>query len=413
MKRTWVGVVVVLLCIGLLPWAGCGPDDKTKGTAKKSPPKTTTGKDKEKKTHQPDTGSATKMSVEKTSFGKTADGKEVDLYTFTNAKGAVLKMTNFGATIVALHVPDRDGKLGNVTLGFDSVTGYEGHNAYFGSTIGRYGNRIAKGKFTLDGTEYTLATNNGENHLHGGKKGFDRAIWHVAQFQNEQAVGAMFTYTSADGEEGYPGKLDVQVTYTLTNDNELRIEYDATTDKPTVLNLTNHTYWNLAGSGTILEHELMLAADQYLTVDKGLIPTGAADVKETVMDFTEPTAIGKRIGVLKEPEDGPKGYDHCYVLRRKDGDRVLKDKELALAARVKDPSSGRVMEIHTDQPAVQLYTGNFLDGGKENGGHKQHAAFCLETQHHPDAPNHEDFPSTVLRPGELYHTQTLHKFLAE
>jgi len=389
--------VPVVVCIGLQTLAGCGADkpnaDEPNG---------------DKPSNLPEAGSDAKMNIQKTSFGTTAAGQEVDLYTCTTASGTVLKMTNYGATIVSLEVPDRDGRMGNVTLGFDSVTGYEGHNAYFGATIGRYGNRIAKGKFTLDDQEYTLATNNGENHLHGGEKGFDRAVWDAEQIKTDDTVGLKFTYKSKDGEEGYPGNLDVTVVYTLSNDNELKIEYTATTDKTTVLNLTNHAYWNLSAgaSKTILQHELMLAADQYLTVDTGLIPTGIADVKDTEMDFTEPKAIGARIDVLKAPEDGPKGYDHCYVLRSQDG-------TLSLAARVKDPLSGRVMEIRTVEPGIQLYSGNFLDGGEENGGHPQHAAFCLETQHYPDSPNQADFPSVVLEPGGEYHTVTVHKFLVE
>lgn len=353
--------------------------------------------------------SEAKMSVKKSSFGKTPDGQEVDLYTCTNDSGAILKMITFGAAVQSLEVPDKDGKLANVQLNFDDLEGYLNHGAHFGCTVGRYANRIAGGKFELDGETYDkLVINNGENHLHGGENGFDRVVWKAEPVESETEVGVQFTYTSADGEEGYPGKLDCTVTYTLTNDNELKIDYKAKTDKPTVLNLTNHNYWNLGGTdaGSILNHELMLNCDEYLEAGPGLIPTGKTlPVKGNEMDFTTAKAIGKDIDKAKENPDA-KGYDHCFVINGEPG-------KLRLAARVKDPASGRVMEIHTTQPAIQFYTGNFLDGGAANGGHEQHGAFCLETQHYPDSPNQPDFPSTVLRPDEEFHEVTVHKFSVE
>ncbi len=351
--------------------------------------------------------SETKMSYQKTAFGKTADGTEVDLYTLTNANGVVLKMTNFGAIVVSLEVPDRDGKLANVNMGFAALDGFLGKHPYFGSTVGRYCNRIAAGKFTLDGQEYALATNdNGKNHLHGGNAGFNKVVWQAEPFQNEFGVGVKFTYLSKDGEEGYPGNLDVTAVYTLTNDNEMVVEFKATADKATPINLTNHCYWNLAGagSGTVRDHELMIAADKYLPVDAGLIPTGeVADVAGSPLDFTKPEKIGARLDQIKAD---PVGYDHCFVLRGEAG-------QMRLAAKLKDPASGRVMEIHTTQPALQFYSGNFLDGKPENNSYKQYDGCCLETQHYPDSPNHADFPNTILRPGETFREKTVHKFYAE
>ena len=347
-------------------------------------------------------------SVTKLPFGKTPDGSETELFTCTNANGVVLKLTDYGARIVAVEAPDRNGKLANVTLGFDSAEKYGAHSAFFGCTTGRFANRIAKGRFTLDGQEYKLATNNGANHLHGGKKGFDRYVWSGAEVQTHEGVGALFLMRSPDGDEGYPGRLDVSVTFVLTDKNEVKIDYSATTDKPTVLNLTNHAYWNLAGagSGDVLSQKISIAADNYLAVDDGLIPTGKlAPVKGTALDFTEPHAIGSRIAELKKGAT-PGGYDHCYVLRGQKG-------ELALAARVEDPQSGRVMEVYTTEPAVQFYTANFLDGNPQNGGHKQHGAFCLETQHFPDSPNQPSFPTTVLRPGQTYKQTTVYKFVTK
>ncbi len=345
------------------------------------------------------------MSIEKGPFGQTPDGQEVKIITMTSPNGLRAKVITYGGILVSLEVPDKKGKLGDVVLGFDNLDDYVKKNPYFGAIAGRYANRIAKGKFVLDGVEYTLATNNGPNHLHGGIKGFDKVVWKIEDTTatGDEAI-VKLSYHSKDGEEGYPGNLDCTVTYTLTNDDRLKFSYEATTDKPTVLNLTNHSYWNLAGQGSsdILGHELMIDADRYTPVDEGLIPTGELkSVKDSPMDFTKAMTIGSRI---KEIDIG--GYDHNYVLNSSAG-------KLALCARAYEPTSGRVMEIHTTEPGVQLYTGNFLDGslvGKDGKAYKKHYAFCLETQHFPDSPNKPDFPSVALRPGEKYETTTVHKF---
>jgi aldose 1-epimerase len=346
-------------------------------------------------------------SVTQQPFGKTPEGVVTTLYVCVNAKGTVMKVTDYGARLVALEVADREGKRADVTLGLDSAEEYGAHGAFFGCTTGRYANRIARGRFTLDGKEYNLAVNNGPNHLHGGTKGFDKYVWRGEEVKTEDAAGARFTLRSPDGDEGFPGTLDTTVTFLLTNNNEVRIEYTATTlDKPTVLNLTNHAYWNLAGagSGDVLGHKMFVAADNYLAVDDGLIPTGTlAPVKGTALDFTEPKSIGSRIDEVKKGPGAPGGYDHCFVLRGKIG-------ELALAGRVEDPKSGRVMEVYTTEPGMQLYTANHLNGDPKNGGFKQYGAFCLETQHFPDSPNKPAFPSTVLKPGQTYKQTTVYKF---
>jgi aldose 1-epimerase len=353
--------------------------------------------------------SASKAGIRKESFGTTKDGQAVDLYTLTNANGMVAKITNYGGIVTELWVPDRNGKLGDVVLGFDNVGDYEEYSPYFGSLIGRYGNRIGKGKFTLDGKAYTLATNNDENHLHGGLKGFDKVVWNAEPVEKAGGPALKLRYLSKDMEEGYPGNLDVTVIYTLTNKNELKIDYKATTDKPTVVNLTNHSYFNLAGQGNgdILGHKLMLNADHYTPVDSGLITTGEiAPVAGTPFDFTEPTAIGARINNDNTQLGYGLGYDHNWVLNKKGS-------EMSLAARVYEPTSGRVMKIFTNEPGVQFYAGNFLDGtfsGKKNKVYKHRYGFCLETQHFPDSPNKPNFPSVVLRPGETYSTTTIHKF---
>ncbi len=348
-----------------------------------------------------------KFNIQKESFGKMPDGRAVSIFTITNPKGAQLKMTDYGATVVSLEVPDKNGKLANVTLGCPTLDGYLTQTTFFGATIGRYGNRIAKGKFTLNGKEYGLPINNAPNHLHGGPNGFDHQLWSAKQIEKPDAAGLEFTYISKDGEAGYPGILTVTATYLLTADNELKIDYSATTDKDTVLNLTNHTYWNLAGagSGTILNQQMMIAADKYLAVDDTLIPTGEmADVKGTPFNFTSSKPIGPAVDEIKK--QGGRGVDHCYVLRSQNG-------KLALAAKAKDPASGRVMEVWTDQPGIQFYTGNFLDGSATSGGFPQHSAFCLETQHYPDSPNRPEFPSTVLKPGQKFKSATVYKFSAE
>ncbi len=341
--------------------------------------------------------------VRKSSFGKLPDGTAVDLYTLENANGVVAKVTNYGTIVSELHVPDRDGKSGDVVLGFDNLEQYLKGHPCFGCTVGRVANRIAKGRFTLDGKTYTLAVNNGPNHLHGGLEGFDKKVW---QAEPQSGAAVKFTYTSPDGEEGYPGTLAAAVTMTLTDANELRLDYCATTDKPTPVNLTNHSYFNLAGHGDALRHELMIAADYYTPSDSASIPTGEIkSVKGTPMDFTRPQAIGSRFAQL---HNVPVGYDNNYVL---DGG----GKGLSLAARAYDPESGRVLEVYTTEPGVQLYTANFLDGsltGKGGVVYQQHAAFCLETQHFPDSVNKPGFPSVILRPGQTYRQTTVFKFSA-
>ncbi len=345
-------------------------------------------------------------SITKKSFGKTADGAAVDLYTMKSDK-LEATITTYGARVVTLNVPDHAGKIANIVLGFDNLDGYLKENPYFGAVVGRYGNRIAHGKFTLDGHPYTLAVNNGENALHGGLRGFDKRVW-TGQIQGDALV---LKYLSKDGEEGYPGNLTVTVKYTL-GANELRIDYDASTDKDTVLNVTNHSYFNLAGEGNgdILKHQVTIVADRFTPVDKGLIPTGELKaVAGTPFSFRNPHAIGDRIGQDNEQLKIAGGYDHNWVLNSSDG-------ALSLAARVREPTSGRVMEVHTTQPGLQFYTGNFLDGtitGKGGTKYRRNAAFCMETQHFPDSPNHPAFPSTVLKPGQPYRSTTVFRFPAQ
>jgi aldose 1-epimerase len=345
---------------------------------------------------------STPMTIEKKPFGKTADGKPVTLYTLSNNQGNTVELIDYGAIVVSINVPDRSGKKTNVTAGFSSIDGYLERHPYFGATVGRFCNRIAMGKFSLEGKTYSLAVNNGPNHLHGGEVGFDKRMWQVAEVKADNSVGLKFTYVSPDGEEGYPGTLTTIAEYRWDNNNCLTLDLQATTDKPTVLNLTNHAYFNLggAGSGTIHQHELTLACDQYLPVDESMIPKGVlAPVAGTPLDFTTPHKIGERIAQLKETN----GYDHCFVVKGKAG-------ELRDAAKVVDPASGRTLSIKTTQPGIQLYTGNFLDGKPGNAGFKTHEAFCLETQHYPDSPNQPSFPSTVLRPGEKFHQVTTFTF---
>jgi aldose 1-epimerase len=366
--------------------------------------------------------------VLKTAFGQTKEGVPVDQYTLTNRRGMVAKVITYGATLTDLIVPDRSGKTVEVVLGYDKLEPYLAGVPYFGATIGRVGNRIAKGRFTLDGKTYQLATNNGPNHLHGGVKGFDKVVWKGEAVPGSGGASVRFSYHSPDGEEGYPGNLDATVTYTLTEDNELRLDYTATTDKATPVNLTNHSYFNLAGdgSGDILGHVLMIAADYYTPVDATLIPTGEiAPVKGTVFDFTTPTAIGARIA--KVPIAPPVGYDHNFVLRKPaagtaqpaagkqatGSGQPAGESALTLAARVVEPKSGRTMEVLTTEPGMQFYSGNFLDGSLKNRNGipiTKHAAFCLETQHFPDSVNHPNFPSTILQPGQVYRTTTVYKF---
>ena len=351
--------------------------------------------------------------MEKTVFGTTADGKTADLYTLKNKNGMQVSITNFGATVVSIMVPDKSGKVADVALGYDDLAGYELNKNYLGVLVGRYGNRIAHGKFSIDGTEYTLAKNNGDNSLHGGIKGFNKVMWEAKDVSKGGEAAVEMKYVSKDGEEGYPGNLSVTVVYTLTNKNELKIDYSATTDKKTVVNLTNHTYFNLAGQGNgdILKEELTINADTFTPVDSGLIPTGELKkVEGTPFDFRKPTAIGARIDATDEQIKLGGGYDHNFVLNRKAATG------LSLAARVSDPASGRTVEVWTTEPGVQFYTGNFLDGsfkGKGGVAYQKRTAFCLETQHFPDSPNHPSFPTTLLKPGEKYHTTTVYKFEAK
>lgn len=347
--------------------------------------------------------------VKKESFGKTADGLEVDRYTLVNSHGLTAKVMTYGALLTELHVPDKKGKMADVVLGFSRLEDYLKGHPYFGCTTGRVANRIAKGRFLLDGKEYQVAVNNGPNHLHGGLKGLDKVIWKAEVVESDLGPAVRFSYQSPDGEEGYPGTLNISVTYTLTEVDELRIDYLATTDAATPVNLTNHAYFNLAGegSGKVLGHELTLYADFYTPVDETGIPTGEiSKVEGTVMDFRSSTPIGSRIDQLT---GDPGGYDHNYVLRKSE------EGMLQTAAVLRDPSSGRTMEILTTEPGIQLYTGNYLDGTLSGKAGKTYAirdAVCLETQHFPDSINQPHFPSTVLRPGAVYRTTTVHRFSA-
>ncbi len=342
--------------------------------------------------------------MQKKPFGQTADGVAVDLYTITNPSGASVSISTYGGTVVSLNVKDKAGKFGDVVLGFDSLAGYLGEHPYFGALIGRYGNRIGKGKFTLNGKQYTLATNNNGNALHGGLKGFNRQVW-AAKEVGDDALE--LTYVSKDGEEGYPGTLTATVRYTLTPANELRIDYTATTDADTVANLTNHSYFNLAGSDNILTHQVEIAADRFTPVDAGLIPTGELrPVKGTPFDFTTPHAVGDRIDAADEQIKLGGGYDHNFVFAKHDG-------QLNLVAKVSEPTSGRVMEVLTTEPGVQFYTGNFLNGsltGKGGKVYQRRAALCLETQHFPDSPNKPQFPTTMIKAGETRKSTTVYRF---
>lgn len=336
------------------------------------------------------------------------EGQLVKLFTLTNASGAQVSITEYGGIVVSLKVPDRDGNLGDVALGYDNLDAYVQDTPYFGAITGRYANRIAAGRFEIDGAAYELPVNNGPNSLHGGIKGFDKVVWKGEP--TAPGDGVAFRYVSVDGEEGYPGKLDATVTYTWTDANELKIEYLASTDKPTVINLTNHSYFNLkdGGASTILEHELMINADRYTPVaDAGAIPTGElASLDGTPLDFREATVIGERIEEENEQLGFGSGYDHNYVLN-------ASEEDITVAATVYDPSSGRVMEVLTEEPGVQFYSGNFLDGhhvGKGGVAYERRSGLCLETQHFPDSPNQPNFPSTVLRPGETYATSTIYRF---
>ena len=351
----------------------------------------------------------TEASISKQPWGQLPDGQKVELYTLKNTKGMEVKISNYGGLITHWTAPDKSGKYEDVVLGYDSLAGYLKASPFFGALVGRYGNRIAKGRFSLDGKTYTLLQNNGENHLHGGKIGFDKVIWAVEELKDGRN-GLKLNYTSKDGEEGYPGNLAVEITYALTEDDALEINYTATTDKATVLNLTQHSYFNLNGGKTDnLGHEVMINADYFLPVDKTLIPTGVLKaVKGTVFDFTSPKAVGKGINDTSDEQiklGG--GYDHCWVLNKSKND------SLTLAASAYEPTTGRFMEVYTTEPGIQFYTGNFLDGtitGKNGIVYKKRSGLCFETEHFPDSPNKPSFPTVVLRPGETYKTTTMYKF---
>jgi aldose 1-epimerase len=381
-KGTWVILVLTVVAVYV---SGC---DKKEETVK-----------------EPQAKETNLMNANKESFGQMPDGKQVFLYTLTNTNGLKARIMSYGAILVSLEVPDKDGNISDITLGYDTLDGYVKNNSpYLGATVGRYANRIGGAKFMLNGVEYKLAANDGDNHLHGGVKGFDKVVWTADDLRADSDMAMVkLSYVSEDGEEGYPGNLACSVTYTLTKDDELKISYLAETDKTTIVNLTHHSYFNLAGQGNgdILSHELMLAADKFTPVDAGLIPTGEIkSVKDSPMDFTKPMAIGSRIAQVAG------GYDHNYVLNSGGGSK-------ALCARVYEPTSGRVMEIYSVEPGIQFYSGNFLDGsitGKAGKVYNKHYGFCLETQHFPDSPNKPDFPSVVLNPGRKYETETVHKF---
>ena len=395
----------LLVAASLMATSCGGTDKKEKGKKPTAKKKSTGGTPKSKKKTVMGAKPG-KPLIRKEAFGKTPEGKQIDLYTCSNSNGLILQLTNWGATVVRMETPDKNGNLANVALSFPAWKGYEKNAPYFGCTVGRYCNRIAKGSFTLDGKKHTLPKNDGEHHLHGGPKGFHLAIWSAKTIESDDEIGVSFTYESKDGEQGYPGAVEATAKYTLTNKNELKVVFLAKCDKSTHVNLTNHCYWNLAGerSGSILDHEVQVFADKYLAVDATLIPTGKMiQVKGSPFDFTKPVAIGKRI---KKTGGDPIGYDHCYALRSQDG-------KLALAARVKDPKTGRVMEILTTQPGIQFYSGNFLDGSDKVNGFAQYNGFCLETQHYPDTPNQTEFPPTLLKTGETYQQTTVHRFSVE
>src|SRR2546425_80557 len=350
------------------------------------------------------------LSVTRAPFGELPDGRAVELFTLANAHGFEVRAMTYGAIITSIRTPDRRGRVEDVVLGFDSLPGYLGGSPYFGAVVGRYANRIAGGRFTLEGVTYQLARNNGPNSLHGGNRGFDKVLWSGEPFHSDTGVGVRFRYDSPDGEEGYPGKLSVQVTYTLTARDELIVDYDATTDKATPVNLSQHTYWNLHGEGRgdILDHVLTLDATTFTPVDSTLIPTGEiASVAGTPFDFRKSTAIGARIDQPHQQLQFGKGYDHNWVIAPA-GKAAVRH-----VARLADPVSGRVLDISTTEPGVQFYSGNFLDGtirGKGGRSYGYRTGLCLETQHFPDSPNHATFPSTVLRLGQRYHSRTVFAF---
>jgi len=342
------------------------------------------------------------LFVDREKFGQTNEGVNVDLFTLKNENGLTVKITNYGGIVTSMSVPDKMGNFEDIVLGFDNLQNYLDGHPYFGALIGRYANRIASGMFELKGVLYRLAANNGENHLHGGNRGFDKVVWDSEQFMGENEVGLKLSYLSKDMEEGYPGNLNVKVTYRLTNENQLIIDYFAETDKACPVNLTHHSYFNLTGGKeSILNHEVMIDAKSYVGIDKNLIPTGEIrDLIGTEMDFTLPNTVGSRIDMVKG------GYDHCYIINKNPED-------MSLIVRVYEETSGRIMEVYSTEPGVQFYSGNFLDGsirGKNGIVYEKHFGLCLETQHFPDSPNQKDFPSTILYPGESYTHSTVYKF---
>ena len=353
-----------------------------------------------------------KPSVESAAFGVTSDGQPVEIYTLRNSHGWTAKVLTFGAAIHSLEVPDRDGRLANITANRPSLADYETKGGAFGSVIGRFANRIAGGNLVIEGRKYSLPLNNGPNHIHGGPKGFHKRVWKAEALPRKDAAALKLTYTSADGEEGYPGTLVCTVVYELNDRNEWKMDYTATTDKPTVVNLSNHAYWNLAGaySGTVLDHLLTVNAHQVLRVDQTLIPTGEMEpVAGTPLDFRQPRRVGERIGEITDKHFNG-GYDHCFVIRRS------QPGDLTLCATLKDPKSGRVMEVLTTEPGVQIYSANFPAGsvtGPDNYAYPKHAGLCLETQHFPDSPNKPNFPTTLLKPGQVFRSTTVHRFRIE
>jgi len=364
-------------------------------------------KEAETKENEMNTEKSQKTEMQKEDYGTTSDGEKVAQYTLTNENGMEVKIITYGGRITSLKAPNKNDEFENVVLGFDSLEQYTKDNPFFGALIGRFGNRIANGKFALDGEEYTLAQNDGQNHLHGGEKGFDKVVWTV---DDASANSLSLSYISEDMEEGYPGTLETTVVYTLTEDNALEVDYNATTDKKTVLNLTQHAYFNLSGdfSETILDHKIEINADEFLPVNETLIPTGELkDVAGTPFDFREAKTVEQHIEEKNEQLERGKGYDHCWVLNEQDSG-------MRFAASAYHEESGRMLEVHTNEPGIQFYSGNFLDGtlpqadGEGNYGHR--SGFCLETQHYPDSPNQEGFPSVVLEPGETYTSKTSFKF---
>ncbi|MGP8200692.1 MAG: aldose epimerase family protein [Limisphaerales bacterium] len=354
--------------------------------------------------------SAPASHIDKQPFGTGPNGEAVDIYTLRNSKGAEARIMTYGGIVVSLKMPDRNGHFDDVVLGYDNLQSYLDKSPYFGALIGRYGNRIGGAKFTLDGAIYTLATNDGPNMLHGGLKGFDKRVWAARAQESSHGPQLVLNYLSKDGEEGFPGNLNVTATYTLMNDNSLRLEFRATTDKDTVLNLTHHSYFNLAGKGDILGHVVMIPADRFTPVDATLIPTGELrPVENTPFDFRTPTAIGARIGQGDEQLKFGKGYDHNWIVNKTPG-------KLALMARVTEPATGRLMEVWSTEPGLQFYSGNFLDGtitGKGGWVYANRNAFCMEPQHFPDSPNKPDFPTVELKPGEVFKNIILYRFSAQ